>query len=291
LLGALNIVSSARQDAEVEKLRRLIWQRFRNLDLRPTTFLEGHIEAVQGIDVSFDGRLAATSAGYWQIGLGAVRSQDDTVRLWDLHETRQLAVFEGHKSAVLRVRFNVKATAIVSASQDGNIKIWDIPSRSLRCEISLGQFEMNPESVDFSSDGDTVFAVPAIGRDKNVGPVWSWSASNCTKVDPPIAASPETMIVSWAYNRMWTERFPSETKLAEWFPAAALSPSPSGYTDWHAAISPVEPLVAVALESDHVSDSDYSVLLFDGNSGKLVRQLIGHKNGVHAVAFTPMGCV
>jgi hypothetical protein len=45
------------------------------------------------------------------------------------------------------------ADTVVSASEDGTIKVWDVGSRSLRCEISLGQFTINVDTVDFAHGG------------------------------------------------------------------------------------------------------------------------------------------
>ena len=50
---------------------------------------------------------------------------DDTVRLWDLRANRLLVVLGQHPADVLRVRFDSHADAVVSASEDGTIKVWD----------------------------------------------------------------------------------------------------------------------------------------------------------------------
>jgi hypothetical protein len=92
LLEGLRLLDTARGDSEVDQLRTGIWQRFRFLGLRPTKFLEGEAQAVQSIDISADGVLAATGAGAWGSGLGAVASVDDAVRLWDLRTNRLLVV-------------------------------------------------------------------------------------------------------------------------------------------------------------------------------------------------------
>jgi WD40 repeat protein len=291
LQRALDILPWENQDDAIERLRREIWQRFRYLDLRPTTLLEGHIEAVQDIDISGDGRLAVTSSGYWQSGLGAVRSQDDTVRLWDLSANRQVAVLGAHKAAVLRVRFDPQATTILSASQDGTIKIWSVSSRTLRCEISVGQFKVNIASVNLSGDGKEVFAAPEPAWYEKTGALWWWSTSDCQRVPPPAMVATETTIFSWANAspRIWTQRIPGGAVLADWHPADAYSPVPQWFEVWAATMSPSGDLLAVAPGNDHGQLADCSVVLWDPRSGKVIRRLIGHKNHVRAVTFSSDG--
>jgi WD40 repeat protein len=291
LQRALDILPWANQDNVIENLRRDIWQRFRYLDLRPTTLLEGHIEAVQDIDISSDGKLAVTSSGYWQSGLGAVRSQDDSVRLWDLDANKQLAVLGAHNAAVLRVRFDPKATVIVSASQDGVIKIWNVLSRNLRCEASVGQFKINIATVDFSRDGKEFFAAPDPAWYEKAGSLWWWSALDCQRVKMPAMIEPETTTFSWANAspRMWTQRIPSGEVLAEWHPADAYTPVPQWFEVWAATMSPSGGILAVAPGNDHGQLADCAIILWDTSSGKVIRRLVGHKNHVRAVAFSPDG--
>jgi WD40 repeat protein len=103
LLEALRILNTAKSDSDVERVRTGIWQNFRFLGLHPTKFLEGDTQAIQSIDVSADGNFAATGAGGWGSGLGALASADDTVRLWDLRTNRLFVVLGQHSTDVLRV--------------------------------------------------------------------------------------------------------------------------------------------------------------------------------------------
>jgi WD40 repeat protein len=289
LLEALRILNKARGDSDIEKLRAGIWQRFRFLGLRPTKFLEGATQPIQSIDISADGTLAVTGSGGWGSGLGAVASVDDTVRLWDLHTNRQLVVLGQHPADVLRVRFDRRADAVVSASEDGMIKVWDVGSRSPRCEISLGQFTINVDTVDFTPNGEEIYAVPAIGFADKIAVPWRWSSRDCrraTDVSSPVAGKP---ILGWADThprRMWIQDVYSDTPGKEWDPNQGYSPPQPWFDVWAAALSPSETVVAVAPGNSHGLLADCSIVLWDPVSATLLRRLVAHTNHVRAVAFS-----
>jgi WD40 repeat protein len=66
-------------------------------------------------DVAFspDGRLLAASV-------------NKGVALWDIATQKELARFTGHRAAVLRIAFAPNGRAVVSASQDGTLLVWDV---------------------------------------------------------------------------------------------------------------------------------------------------------------------
>ena len=79
---------------------------------------------------------------------------DDTVRVWDLHQSRCLGLLEGHRASVrcLQVEENIVATGSIDAS----IKIWDLNRADY---TSPSTASINKYSVDDEDeDSDLAFA-------------------------------------------------------------------------------------------------------------------------------------
>ena len=80
--------------------------------------LEGHIDAVDGLAFSPDGRLA--SSGY-----------DKTIRLWDPASGQCVLILEGHTGRVRCVKFSPDGRTLASASYDCTVKLWEAAPASI----------------------------------------------------------------------------------------------------------------------------------------------------------------
>ncbi|KAG8778172.1 pre-rRNA processing protein [Ceratobasidium sp. 428] len=81
---------------------------------RVGTGVEGHVDEVLALALSFDGRYLASGG------------RDKRILVWDVREDRVVKVFEGHKDAVTALAFRKNSLQLYSASLDRTIKLHDL---------------------------------------------------------------------------------------------------------------------------------------------------------------------
>jgi WD40 repeat protein len=52
--------------------------------------------------------------------------QDRLIRLWDVSTGRELVRWEGHEAAVTSLTFHPDGNTLVSGSEDGTLKLWNL---------------------------------------------------------------------------------------------------------------------------------------------------------------------
>ena len=56
----------------------------------------------------------------------ATCSEDDTCRIWDVAQCKQLFCLQGHSEAVFSVNFSPNGSHLLTSGSDGKILIWDL---------------------------------------------------------------------------------------------------------------------------------------------------------------------
>src|SRR5690606_38660859 len=105
---------------------------------------EAHEDPIHDLAATLDGGLLATAGN------------NGVVRLRELVSRRELQQFEGHSGAILGMAFNTKATELLTASLDRELRLWDVRSR--QSVVTIGPKKHGFNAVAWSGDGSTVLA-------------------------------------------------------------------------------------------------------------------------------------
>jgi WD40 repeat protein len=100
--------------------------------------LRGHTAAVLALAYAPDGRLLASG------------SLDRTLRLWDTHSRREVAVLPDHGNFVTGVAFAPDGRTLASIGSDSQVRVWDVAERRQRLSLPRQQ---NLNALAFFPDG------------------------------------------------------------------------------------------------------------------------------------------
>ena len=117
--------------------------------------LSGHSTAVWAVDISADGKLAAT-AGY-----------DGLVKVWDLQGRKLKADLKQHKGWVRSLAFSPDGSQLASAGEDGKVFLWNMQDG--KAAITVAAHKGPVTAVTFSPNGKTLVT----GGGDNLVKVWN----------------------------------------------------------------------------------------------------------------------
>jgi RNA polymerase sigma factor (sigma-70 family) len=183
---------------------------------------------------------------------------DHTVRLWEPATGRELRRFEGHQQAVFCAAFSPDGKTLVSGGNGGdpaNVRVWDVATGQERLALK-GHDGSVVYAVAISPDGK-MFASGGGGNGARTLTLWDLTTGKVLRdlrgkgnSAHAVAFSPDGKVLAAAYGSLgWFGR-----------PPAARPPT----------------LGSV-------------VRLVDVRTGKELRTLKGHDNGVRSIAFAPDG--
>ena len=237
----------------------------------PIRSLEGHTHLVETVAFSPDGKTLAS--GSW----------DYTVRLWDLSvangKQTGRPVILPHETTRLAMAFSPDNSTLVSAG-DRSLTIWTGgPEYERRLECKGETYHC----LSFSPDGRTL----ALGAED--GSVRLWEMPSAREQGALQDHSGTIRSVAFSPDGRHLVSASQKGRVVLWDVSSGLAlstlveegPQPVGAV----AFSPDGRLIAVG----HFVFEDRDVLLFDANTGDLKNRLVGHRRGIHGLAFSPDG--
>lgn len=229
---------------------------------------------------------------------------------------RELAALEGHREAVLCVRYSPDGQRIASAARDGTVRIWNANER--RCELPLEGHFRTAYTVAWNATGERL----AAAGDKGVL-VWDVPRGEVVHefhTNQPVYSvgySPDGNLLACGTKpgpvelwdtRTWQKVHSLADHVADVYnetisfsPDGSLLAVPSGHTvtiyfvasgDVHLELRGHESKVQCAAFSPDgtrvaSTSRDTSIRVHDAATGELLQTLLGHTHGVATVAWHP----
>jgi RNA polymerase sigma factor (sigma-70 family) len=248
---------------------------------KPLAALPGQEHQIHSLAYSPDGKLLATGGGSGQIRLWewparkerwhvaahpdsvqtlsfspdgralASGSAESAVRLWDVASGKSLCPTAGHRERVTSVAYSPDGGTIITGAWDCTVRLWDAASGKERATLAVGTREEGARSQDRVATVSHLTLAP----------------------DGKLLA----VVRGDEAVRFW--ELPSGKEVRSMRGSCV-------------AFSPDSRLIACGGRGDQAGDLNMGVIrLYERATGRLVRELRGHKTQIAALAFTPDGKV
>jgi len=224
--------------------------------------LPGHTGPAKGVAMSADGQLAVSA------------SSDNTLKVWDLYNGRELRTLQGHSESVRGVAMDADGQFIVSASLDKTLKFWNLSSGrellTLRGHVDsvrgVAMSAAGRRAVSTSSDGTLILWDLDNGRKLRTLQGHTDSVKGvAVSADgrQAVSASEDTTL------KVWDLEIGRELRTLKGHSGSVRGVAVD--SDWQVAVS---------------ASSDTTLKVWNLETGHELRTLQGHSNWVNSVAIS-----
>lgn len=228
------------------------------------------------LSVDFEGD-GATSVTFSPDGSQIAASGDVAARIFDANSGQLLVTLVGHTSLIDELKFSPDGTRLVTASNDGTAKMWDVATGAELITLS-GVHTSGVHCVAFSPDGKFL----ATGGDDRKVVIWDLATLEPTLILPTQGSTITSIVYSPDGSQITTSSLTDSAYV--WDTATGdrrldLSGHPSGI--WDTRFSPDGKLL--------VTTGGTVAKVRDAGTGEVLFTLYGHTDGLWDSAFSPDG--
>ena len=223
------------------------------------------------------------SAEFSPDGARVVTTGVDNARVWDATSGAQQLQLLGHHGNVADARFTQRGDAIITASQDGTLKVWDGTTGALRRTLEDGTGWLG--HIEFSPDGRWVvgFTGSHDGSGTQRPVIWNWETGEQIARLP--GGKTQVKWGSFSPDGRWLATAGEDNAVQIW---ETRSWRAVQRLEGHwAAVN----VVAWRPDSRQLASGsdDKTICLWNIESGKLAAILPGHDGAVRALTYTTDG--